>query len=80
MERIGPGLITGASDDDPSVGNQWGMLHDEDIKGEYLTKEAAFEVATAAASAAVRLCHEVHLSVTSREGSGFAGASAEQQG
>jgi hypothetical protein len=45
------------------VGDQWGVLHDGDIKSEYSTKEAAFEAAAAAASLAIRLGHEVHLSV-----------------
>ncbi len=26
------------------VRNRWGVLHDGDVKGEYATKEAAFEV------------------------------------
>ena len=50
-----------------SVGDQWGVLHDGDIKGEYATKESAFESAVAAASLAVRQGHEVHLSVPGRE-------------
>lgn len=49
------------------VGDQWGVLHDGDIKGEYSTKEAAFESAAAAASLAIRQGHEVHLSVPGRE-------------
>jgi len=47
--------------------NQWGVLHDGNIHGEYATKEAAFESAVAAASTAVRQGHEVHLSVPARE-------------
>ena len=63
-----------------AVGDQWGVLHDGDIGGEYLTKEAAFEAAAAAASLAVRQGHEVHLSVPSREEGEFVRAPAEQQG
>jgi hypothetical protein len=49
------------------IRDQWGVLHDGDIKGEYATKESAFESAVAAASLAVRQGHEVHLSVPARE-------------
>jgi phosphotransferase system HPr-like phosphotransfer protein len=49
-----------------AVDDQWGILHDGDIKGEYATKEAAFESAAAAASLAIREGHEVHLSVPGR--------------
>lgn len=49
------------------VGDQWGVLHDGDIKGEYATKESAFESAAAAASLAVREGHEVHVSVPARQ-------------
>jgi len=45
---------------------QWGVLHDGDVNGEYATKEAAFEAAVAAASLAMRQGHEVHLSVPAR--------------
>jgi hypothetical protein len=46
--------------------DQWGVLHDGDVNGEYATKEAAFEAAVAAASLAMRQGHEVHLSVPAR--------------
>ena len=46
-----------------AVRNEWGVLHDGDIKGTYATKESAFESAAAAASLAIRQGHEVHLSV-----------------
>jgi hypothetical protein len=49
------------------IGKQWGVLHDGDIKGEYATKESAFEAAVAAVSLAIRQGHEVHLSVPARE-------------
>ncbi|WP_315744696.1 MULTISPECIES: hypothetical protein [unclassified Bradyrhizobium] len=49
-----------------SVRDQWGVLHDGEIKGEYATKEAAFETA-AAASLAIRQGHAVRLSVPGRE-------------
>jgi phosphotransferase system HPr-like phosphotransfer protein len=45
------------------VRDQWGVLHDGNVNGEYATKEAAFESAVAAASLAVRQGHEVHVSV-----------------
>ncbi len=50
-----------------SVRDQWGVLHDGEIKGEYATKEAAFETAAAAASLAIRQGHEVRLTVPGRE-------------
>jgi hypothetical protein len=62
-----------------AMGDQWGVLHDGDVKGGYLTKEAAFEAAAAAASTAVRQGHEVHLSVPSRKEGESARAGAEQQ-
>jgi hypothetical protein len=43
--------------------DQWGVLHDGDVNGEYATKEAAFEAAVSAASLAMRQGHEVHVSV-----------------
>ena len=49
------------------IRDQWGVLHDGDIKGEYTTKESAFESAVAAASLALRQGHEVHVSVPARE-------------
>ena len=55
-----------------AVRDQWGVLHDGDINGEYATKEAAFEAAAIAASLAVRQGHEVHLSVPGREAGEFA--------
>jgi hypothetical protein len=54
-----------------AVHDQWGVLHDGSVNGEYATKEAAFEAAVAAASLAVRQGHEVHLSVPSREAGEF---------
>ena len=49
-----------------STNTGWGILHDGDVEGDYATKEAAFEAATAAASLAIREGHEVHVSVPSR--------------
>ena len=49
------------------VRDQWCVLHDGNLGGEYATKEAAFEAAVAAASVAIRLGHEVHVSVPARE-------------
>lgn len=50
-----------------SVWDQWGVLHDGEIKGEYATKEAEFETAAAAASLAIRQGHTIRLSVPGRE-------------
>jgi hypothetical protein len=47
-------------------GDEWGILHDGDVKNTYATKEAAFEAAVAAASLAIREGHEVHISVPDR--------------
>lgn len=49
------------------VEDQWGVLHDGDVKSKYATKEAAFESAVAAASLALRQGHEIHVSVPGRE-------------
>jgi hypothetical protein len=48
------------------VRDQWGVLHDGDVNGEYATKEAAFEAAVSAASLAMRQGHEAHVSVPAR--------------
>jgi len=50
-----------------SRGDAWTVLHDGETNGEYASKEAAFESAVAAASLAVRLGHEVHVSAPSRD-------------
>lgn len=44
-------------------GDEWGVLHDGDIKSQFSTKEAAFESAVVAASLTIRQGHEVHVSV-----------------
>ena len=49
------------------VRNEWGVLHDGDVKNTYATKEATFESAVAAASLALREGHEVQVSVPGRE-------------
>jgi phosphotransferase system HPr-like phosphotransfer protein len=49
------------------VSDQWGVLHDGNVSGEYATKESAFESAIAAASLAIRMGHEVHVSVPGRD-------------
>ena len=49
-----------------SEGDEWGVLHDGDVKHRYATKEAAFEAAVAAASLAIREGHEVHIGVPDR--------------
>ncbi len=46
-----------------AVGDHWGVLHDGHVRGEYATKESAFESAVAAASLAIKQGHEVHVSV-----------------
>jgi hypothetical protein len=48
-------------------GEQWAVLHDGNVHGDYATKESAFESAAAAASLAIRQGHEVHLSVPGRD-------------
>ena len=49
------------------IQNDWGVLHDGNINGNYATKETAFEAAMAAASLAIRQGHEVHVSAPGRE-------------
>jgi hypothetical protein len=44
-------------------GGVWRVKHDGEPVGRYATKEAAFEAAVAAASAAVREGYEVQISV-----------------
>jgi hypothetical protein len=48
------------------VKDEWGVLHDGNVNGTYVTKEAAFESAVAAASLALRQGHEVHVSAPAR--------------
>jgi hypothetical protein len=50
-----------------AVGDRWGVLHDGNVEGDFVTKESAFESAIAAASLAIREGHEVHVSVPGRE-------------
>jgi hypothetical protein len=61
-----------------AVEDQWGVLHDGDIKTKYATKEAAFESAAAAASLAIRQGHEVHLSVPAHDEATAQGAASAQ--
>lgn len=44
------------------IAERWSVLHDGEVEGDYVTKEAAFEAAVAAASLAIREGHEVHVS------------------
>ncbi|MGX9394086.1 hypothetical protein ACWX0K_24125 (plasmid) [Nitrobacteraceae bacterium UC4446_H13] len=44
------------------IDDRWNVLHDGEAEGDYVTKEAAFEAAVAAASLAIREGHEVHVS------------------
>jgi hypothetical protein len=60
------------------VKDQWGVLHDGDIKTKYATREAAFESAAAAASLAIRQGHEVHLSVPAHDEATAKGAKADR--
>jgi len=48
-------------------GEGWSVLHDGVARNDYVSKEAAFESAVAAASLALREGHEVHVSVPGRE-------------
>jgi len=48
-------------------GNGWSVLHDGAASDDYVSKEAAFESAVAAASLALREGHEVHVSVPGQE-------------
>ncbi|MBR0994619.1 hypothetical protein JQ580_28305 [Bradyrhizobium japonicum] len=60
-----------------AVEDEWGVLHDGDVKNRYATKEAAFESAVLAATLAIRQGHEVHVSVPGRlEGEGTLGFKA----
>jgi hypothetical protein len=47
-------------------GDEWGVLHDGNVRNRYATKEGAFEAAVAAASLAIREGHEVRISVPDR--------------
>jgi hypothetical protein len=48
-------------------GDGWGVAHDGQVTGPYATKEAAFEVATGAASNAIKEGHEVQVTVAGRD-------------
>lgn len=50
----------------PIADNKWAICHDGKVEGDYLTKEAAFEAAVAAASLAIREGHEIHISAPAR--------------
>jgi hypothetical protein len=63
-----------------AVQDQWGVLHDGNINGEYATKEAAFEAAAMAASLAVRQGHEVHVSVPGVDEGGFSRPAEKRAG
>jgi len=47
-------------------GQGWTVLHDGNAKSDYVTKEAAFEAAVAAASRAIREGHDIDIKVSSR--------------
>jgi hypothetical protein len=40
------------------AGDEWTVLHDGNVEGNFITKESAFEAAVAAASLAIREAHE----------------------
>jgi hypothetical protein len=63
-----------------SQGDEWGVLHDGDVKNRYVTKEAAFEAAVAAASLAIREGHEVHISVPDRTSGNHTALGAKDTG
>lgn len=46
-----------------STGKHWGVLHDGNVEGDYISKEAAFEAASVAASLSIREGREIHISV-----------------
>ncbi len=48
-------------------GNGWSVLHDGSVNNDYVSKEAAFDSAVAAASLALKEGHEVHISAPGRE-------------
>jgi hypothetical protein len=60
-------------------GDEWGVLHDGDIRNRYAIKEAAFEAAVAAASLAIREGHEVHISVHDRSSGNQTALGAKDQ-
>jgi hypothetical protein len=60
-------------------GDEWGVLHDGDVRNRYSTKEAAFEAAVAAASLAIREGHEVHISVPDRSSGNQTALGAKNQ-
>src|SRR6476646_1003916 len=62
-----------------SQGDEWGVLHDGDVRNRYATKEAAFEAAVAAASLAIREGHEVHISVPDRSSGNQTALGAKNQ-
>jgi hypothetical protein len=47
-------------------GNGWTVDHDGTLEGDYLTKEAAFEAAAAAASNSIKLGYGVEIRVQAR--------------
>ena len=55
------------------------MLHDGDVRNRYVTKEAAFDAAVAAASLAIREGHEVHISVPDRSSGNQTALGAKDQ-
>ena len=59
--------------------DEWGVLHDGNIKNRYATKESAFEAAVAAASLAIREGHEVHISVPDRSAGNQTALGAKDQ-
>jgi hypothetical protein len=60
-------------------GDEWGVLHDGQVRNKYATKEAAFEAAVAAASLAIREGHEVHISVPDRSSGNQTALGAKDQ-
>jgi hypothetical protein len=50
-----------------TAGGAWTIVHDGKSEGQYLSKEAAFEAAVAAASLALREGHEVEVTAPARD-------------
>jgi hypothetical protein len=50
--------------------DRWGVWHDGDTTGPYVTREAAYEAAVAAGSVALKQGHAVELSVPAGPPSG----------
>jgi hypothetical protein len=50
--------------------HKWAISHDGKVEGDYLTREAAFEAAVAAASLAIREGHAIQISAPGFQATG----------